>query len=80
MDAIKLFPYHSPNRRHTERRYAIVERTDGFYTIVDQYYFCFSDENGTISAEGWHGQHHDGIYDNLASAEREIQSRISLIS
>ncbi|WP_175392923.1 hypothetical protein [Leisingera sp. JC1] len=78
MDVIKVFPYFSTDRVHSERRFAIVRRSDGFFAIADQYYYRSADEDGSVYAEGWASLPANGVFANEALAEQEINTRIAV--
>ena len=76
MDVVKVFPYFLPDRQYSERRFAIVRRADGLYTIADEYFYRCTDGDGSVIAEGWGALSPEGIYDSVAIAEREVETMI----
>lgn len=80
MKIVKIFPYQSPEREFSERRMTIILRSDGFYTIGDEYYYQTIDGDGTVLVEGWTSTALSGSFFESASlAEKEVQSIINRI-
>ena len=78
MNLIKSYPYHSPDVEHSTRRFTIVQRADGNYSIADEYYYRSTDKNGLIYDEGWATLSPNGIFASTAIAEQEIRRLIGL--
>jgi hypothetical protein len=78
MKIIKTFPYQSLEREFSKRRMTIVLRSDGFYTIGDEYYYRSVDNDGTVLVEGWASTAPSGSsFENATLAEQEVQSIIN---
>ncbi|WP_150526622.1 hypothetical protein [Roseibium sediminis] len=78
MKEIKSFPFTDQLSTFPQRRYVIVERPDGIFSITEQYLYQSSDEDGQIYSEGWASLGADGIYLDAASAIREVQRLIEV--
>jgi hypothetical protein len=70
--------FEDPSSRHPKRRLVIVERNDGRFSYLEQYYFV-SEYEGKVYAEGWASLNREGIYDTADAAEREGLSAMSHI-
>lgn len=51
-----------------ERRIAILQRDDGYFTFAEQYYYK-SEYEGEIIAEGWAQLPNEGIFETIELAE-----------
>jgi hypothetical protein len=79
MKTLKIFPYLQRNQPHSRRRLVILRRPDGLFTIADEYHYRTTADDGAVLAEGWARLQTEGIYDDAASAEREVETRISAL-
>jgi hypothetical protein len=79
MKEIVSLPFTNALSAHPRRRYVVVERTDGNFSIAEQYFYQASDEDGRIYAEGWAPLRPQGIYADAASAEREARRLINAV-
>ncbi|WP_173485088.1 MULTISPECIES: hypothetical protein [unclassified Aliiroseovarius] len=80
MKEIVSLPFTNPLSAYPRRRYAVVERTDGNFSIAEQYFYQSSDEDGRIYAEGWTSlRPHQGIYADAASAEQEARRLVNAL-
>ena len=78
MNIIKSFEFAAPNAIHTRRRLVIVERTEGFYSITEQYFYSAKDESGTVFKEGWANLPSAfGIFESEVLAEAEVRRHLS---
>ena len=55
-----------------ERRIAILQRDDGYFTFAEEYYYK-SEFEGEIIAEGWAQLPNEGIFETIELAEEAGQ-------
>ncbi|KPN64650.1 hypothetical protein SAMN04488527_1696 [Aliiroseovarius crassostreae] len=79
MNEVISLSFTNPLSAHPQRRYVVVERQDGNFSIAEQYYYQSSDEDGRIYAEGWASLRPQGIYADATSAESEARRLIEII-
>ena len=79
METLKIFPYLQRNQPHSRRRLVILRRPDGLFTIADEYHYRTTADDGSVLAEGWARLPPEGFYDSAASAEHEVETRISAL-
>ena len=66
----ELESFDIPNAIHPRRRIVILMRSDGHFAFAEQYY-CVSEYEGEILAEGWQQQDANGVYETADMAEKE---------
>lgn len=56
------------------RRVVILQRSDGYFSYGEEYYYV-SEYEGEIIAEGWAESRECGIYADVESAERDAKAQ-----
>lgn len=73
---LKAFPYRASAQIFSERRFAVLRRDDGMFTIADQYFHQTKDADGTVLSQGWITSFRDGLFGTKAEAEAEVMTRL----
>ena len=66
-----------PSARHPQRRLVIICRDDGLFSYAEQYW-CRSEYESEVIAEGWRTLITEGLYATSEIAEREARAAFKL--
>lgn len=76
MELIKTFPYHEPRALHPQRRLSILRRTDGLFTIAEEYLYEEQITEGESTATDWARLPPFGLFGTSQEAEQEALAQL----